>query len=284
MKKLPLAFLLLLIGCSSSGCTKQEQSSTEDNFIGIWEEVDLETKSTYQKAIVTEDIISLYWVMDATEALYWSGSYDGGNTTFTSINDLQQRESDFLASDEKEKIFTYADGYLTYSVSMMDIIMEIQLVQVSDELPTIEPSTAYTTIDKGDALFSLPSDWIASTSMGMDYFYVSENPKDGFLIYTNNALDDTLSEEDLQSFYEEVANSFAASAQEDTLHHQYLEDSNCLRVDFVQMIEDSPFEVQFYSFVRNNNGFGFSFVFPEGSMAQYQETIDTIVSGIQFDR
>jgi len=143
-----IALTLAFSACGSSdqpaangdNAVQQEQKQEEKvlSLVGTWKQTNANSETTYHKAVITEDRIEVYWIMEDadTEALYWAGTYEAPTTsdkkyTWDSANDTEATSSALLASSDPTKTFTYDDGVLSYSASAMGVTqtVELELVQ-----------------------------------------------------------------------------------------------------------------------------------------------------------
>lgn len=96
----------------------REQNGSDDSFHGI---------------LISGDTIEIYWVSEGGNAasLYWAGSYvpppDGKEPyTWVSENDVTRTSAAQLASGESSKTFTYQNGILSYSASVLGVTTTIE--------------------------------------------------------------------------------------------------------------------------------------------------------------
>ena len=93
---------------------------------GEWKEaVD---SDSYHGIYINGDTIEIYWVSDGgrSRSLYWMGSFDAppdGTEPYSweSVNDSSQTSAALVASGETTKTFTYENGKLTYSASVLGV-------------------------------------------------------------------------------------------------------------------------------------------------------------------
>lgn len=96
----------------------REQNGSDDSFHGV---------------LISGDTIEIYWVSEGGSAtsLYWAGSFtpppDGSEPyTWVSENDITRTSAAQLASGESTKTFTYQNGILTYSASVLGVTTTIE--------------------------------------------------------------------------------------------------------------------------------------------------------------
>lgn len=131
--------MLSLCACGSSGSTTDapaadSKQATPPNLVGEWEAKLSDEVS--QKATITDDSITVDWVVDGDSMLYWAGTYTTPTTadepyTWDSQNDTEQTSTALMASPDETKTFTYQDGKITYDV-------------------TVDGSTVTATLEKAD--------------------------------------------------------------------------------------------------------------------------------------
>lgn len=128
----------------------RENNGSDESFHGIW---------------ISGDTIEIYWVSEGGNAasLYWAGSYapppDGKEPyTWVSENDVNRTSAAQLASGERTKTFTYQNGILSYSASVLGVTTTIEAkkypwMPVEDE----EGNLVIPPADKGDQETPPPS-------------------------------------------------------------------------------------------------------------------------------
>lgn len=126
---------------------------------GVWTQVD--AGDSYQQATIQGDAIEINWIgTDGTSALYWAGSFAAPTTadepyTWTSTNDTSKTSGALMASSDETKDFTYEDGTISYSVSMMGVTTTVQLEKSGEVEASSDASASGTTTDgEGVATFA----------------------------------------------------------------------------------------------------------------------------------
>lgn len=133
MKRLLVVLITLTLGLALSACGGSAEPATPADLSGDWSA----KEPISMWATITEDEISVYWFDEAAESksLYWAGSYtpptEPGEFSWTSINDKDQTDSALLASGVDEKVFTYKDGEISYSVTRMGTTSTVRLKRVN---------------------------------------------------------------------------------------------------------------------------------------------------------
>lgn len=131
-----IALLMGLTSCSSnvSNDKSEDEPSLPPDLSGQWKQVNAESENSYYGAIIDDDVIEIYLVSDNgdTRSLYWAGSYTAPNTAeypyfWESQNDKAKTEFALFASGDDTKTFTYKDGQISYSASMMGTTSKVRL-------------------------------------------------------------------------------------------------------------------------------------------------------------
>lgn len=98
---------------------------------GEWRETGEE--ESFHGIYITGDTIEIYWVSDGgrSRSLYWVGSFeappDGSEPySWQSQNDTSRTSAALVASGESVKTFTYENGKLTYSASVLGVTTTVQ--------------------------------------------------------------------------------------------------------------------------------------------------------------
>lgn len=144
------SMMLLLGGCGSSETVTPTEKATKPveetatpteekkdeklSLIGTWKQTNSESEDSYQKAVISEDSIEVYWVSDggATEALYWAGTYEEATTNdkeyvWSSVNDTEKTSVAIMASDAESKEFRYKNGVISYSLTALGETMTVEM-------------------------------------------------------------------------------------------------------------------------------------------------------------
>ena len=143
MKRIIVFVLTLGIVMGSAGVVSAQEAETASNqagassdLTGNWIQKDVEGSELIQTGIIQDGTIDLFWVHGdgSGSNLYWSGDFDvpeENGASFTSTNTKSKTGYALMASKEDTKEFTYADGELRYTVSMLG--QEIPVVLVKAE-------------------------------------------------------------------------------------------------------------------------------------------------------
>lgn len=179
-----LTLTFVMTGCGDAGAPNPKNGTKATNsgftdLMGNWKQVDGSSDTSYQVAVITADTITVYWVLDDSQSLYWEGSFTAPTAEtepykWVSTNDHDKTDLAMLASSDDTKEFTYKDGQVTYSVSAMGTTKTIKLkkttenvVQEEAEGITAKPSIKeYSTGQTWtvDGQWSLTVDSIAETT------------------------------------------------------------------------------------------------------------------------
>ena len=116
----------------ADAAAQQEEAPQPSDLTGEWVQVNSNAEDSYQTATITDDTITVNWVMPDTTALYWAGSFEAPTTadepySWDSANDTEQTANALLASPDETKTFTYEDGQISYSVSAMGVTTTVKL-------------------------------------------------------------------------------------------------------------------------------------------------------------
>lgn len=114
-------FATALVGCGGS----TPQSTAPSSLVGTWKSAD-----PPMAAHISSNTIQIDWVDD--EALYWKGTMPTALTNGTKVvsaGDTKAMDESFLASLDTEKEFTYVDGKLTFSMSMLGVTRTVYLTR-----------------------------------------------------------------------------------------------------------------------------------------------------------
>lgn len=112
----------------------ETQNTTVPNLIGEWKQVNSNSETSYQVATVNANSIEVYW-FDAdgeSKSLYWIGTFVPPTTSdepysWESVGDISQMEFALMASTDETKLFTYENGQITYSTSILGVTSTTRL-------------------------------------------------------------------------------------------------------------------------------------------------------------
>lgn len=93
---------------------------------GKWKQSNSKAEDAWQAITIKKGVIQIWWVSDGgdTRSVYWVGSYVNPKASedayeWTSKRDKKKTDSALLASTARTKKFTYANGVLSYEVTML---------------------------------------------------------------------------------------------------------------------------------------------------------------------
>ena len=94
------------------------------------------SEESFHGVLISGNTIEIYWVSEGGQAasLYWAGSYtpppDGKEPyTWVSEDDVTRTSAAQLASGERTKTFTYQNGILSYSASVLGVSTTIEAIK-----------------------------------------------------------------------------------------------------------------------------------------------------------
>lgn len=159
---------------------EQKQKAEPLVLTGTWESENKD--GSYQEAIISDSTISVNWVSDdgATTSIYWIGTYTAPSSnsdeySWTSERDKEKTDSAIMASSDDTKDFTYKDGKISYSVSLLGTTTTCELTKVSDEIP--ESSKEDTQVSESQKSEEVPgtTEKSSSTSENSQYDITNQN-------------------------------------------------------------------------------------------------------------
>lgn len=138
-----------LTGCSATSEPSSPQSSAVNDaqssvppvaetvsLVGEWEQSNKNSPTNFQRAVITDDTIEIYWIADDEDvkSLYWAGSIDPTiehtkHFTWDSKNDLTKTESALLASTSESKTFTFDNDEISYDVTALGTTTTVRLAR-----------------------------------------------------------------------------------------------------------------------------------------------------------
>ena len=106
-------------------------STVPPDLYGEWKEVS--DGDSYHGIYISGNTIEIYWVSNGgtSRSLYWVGTFDAppdGKEPYSwqSQNDTSRTSAALVASGESVKTFTYENGKLTYSASVLGVTTTVQ--------------------------------------------------------------------------------------------------------------------------------------------------------------
>lgn len=150
------AALLVLGGCappaaapspapavSSDAQSPTSQSTTPApspqplDLAGKWKQTNSKADTAWQAITITKNTIDIQWVSDNgdTKSVYWVGTFPAPKTTadayeWISKRDRKKTDGAALASTAKTKAFAYANGVLSYEVTMLGTTTTVKAERV----------------------------------------------------------------------------------------------------------------------------------------------------------
>jgi len=127
---LSLSLVLPLAACGSDS----KENDVPPDLEGQWKQVNSTDEDSFHGAIIDGDEIEIYFVSNDGDSrtLYWAGSFTEPDTaeepySWVSQNDKDKTGRAILVSPDDTKAFTYADGQISYSSSMMGTTTTVRL-------------------------------------------------------------------------------------------------------------------------------------------------------------
>lgn len=141
---------------ASAPDSQQQAEPQPPELTGTWKQVNSNSETSYQTAVIQGETIEVYWTDESTDtdSLYWAGSFSAPTTTdepytWDSKNDTQKTSSALLASGDDTKTFTYENGQISYSVSAMGTTQTVKLERTGDAPVANTPTEPTAAADTG---------------------------------------------------------------------------------------------------------------------------------------
>lgn len=147
-----IAFIAMaLAGCSAQDATSvpsagsppaiaaQEPQSTAPvpavpDLAGDWKQTNSNSDEDFMTATISDDVIAVDWELGSQDvtAVYWVGTFEAPTDatepfTWTSKRDGSKTDSALMASTDDTKDFTYADGAISYKVTIQGVSATVVL-------------------------------------------------------------------------------------------------------------------------------------------------------------
>ena len=151
---LVLASALTLTSCSGSGSDNPKASDSNNSSsgaqadaksaIGTWKQEDSASEDGWMEASITDDVITIEWVMDNGEnrMIYWIGTFDAqaaaSGETVSSNRDTVATASEWMAASSNKKDFSIDDDSLTFKVAIEDKEFTTHMKKVKDDPTTVK--------------------------------------------------------------------------------------------------------------------------------------------------
>ena len=145
---------LTLTSCSDSSSDKPKEdgsiNSTSDaqadakSVNGTWKQEDSASEDGWMEASITDDVITIEWVMDNGEnrMIYWIGTFDAqaaaSGETVSSNRDTVATASEWMAALSDKKDFSIEDDTLTFQVAIEDKEFTTHMKKVKDDPTTVK--------------------------------------------------------------------------------------------------------------------------------------------------
>lgn len=154
MKKLIAPIVLVaafaLAGCSAGGAAPAstspaatveakpvEEAPPAPDLTGGWKQSNSQSETDFMTATIADGVISVNWELGSEDitAVYWVGTFEApADATephiWTSQRDAAATESAILASTDDSKEFTYAEGLMSFTVSIQDQTATVELTKI----------------------------------------------------------------------------------------------------------------------------------------------------------
>ena len=154
LSSLVLASALTLTSCSGSGSDNPKASDSNNSSsgaqadaksaIGTWKQEDSASEDGWMEASITDDVITIEWVMDNGEnrMIYWIGTFDAqaaaSGETVSSNRDTVATASEWMAASSNKKDFSIDDDSLTFKVAIEDKEFTTHMKKVKNDPTTVK--------------------------------------------------------------------------------------------------------------------------------------------------
>ena len=153
LSSLILVSALTLTSCSDSSSDKPKEDGSNNSTsnaqadaksaIGTWKQEDSASEDGWMEASITDDVITIEWVMDNGEnrMIYWIGTFDAqaaaSGETVSSNRDTVATASEWMAASSDKKDFSIDDDTLTFKVAIEDKEFTTHMKKVKDDPTTV---------------------------------------------------------------------------------------------------------------------------------------------------
>ena len=154
LSSLVLVSAITLTSCSGSGSDNPKASDSNNSSsgaqadaksaIGTWKQEDSASEEGWMEASITDDVITIEWVMDNGEnrMIYWIGTFDAqaaaSGETVSSNRDTVATASEWMAASSDKKDFSIDDDSLTFKVAIEDKEFTTHMKKVKDDPTTVK--------------------------------------------------------------------------------------------------------------------------------------------------
>ena len=154
LSSLVLVSALTLTSCSDSGSDNPKASDSNNSAssaqadaksaIGTWKQEDSASEEGWMEASITDDVITIEWVMDNGEnrMIYWIGTFDAqaaaSGETVSSNRDTVATACEWMTASSDKKDFSIDDDSLTFKVAIEDKEFTTHMKKVKDDPTTVK--------------------------------------------------------------------------------------------------------------------------------------------------
>lgn len=223
LSSLILVSALTLTSCSDSSSDNPKEDGSNNSVsdaqadaksvIGTWKQEDSASEDGWMEASITNDVITIEWVMDSGEnrMIYWIGTFDAqaaaSGETVTSNRDTVATASEWMAASSDKKDFSVDDDSLTFKVAIEDKEFTTHMKKVKDDPTTVKElkSTDFSQSFK-DGVLDVPAAKFEITDYrvvkpGEPGNEIGEKPLLVFNYDTTNKTDETLTTTDFVVYF-----------------------------------------------------------------------------------
>ncbi len=187
---------------------------------GSWKQINSNSATMYQMALITENTIEIYWINTTEEsrALYWSGSFEipenpGERFTWTSQNDTTKTNTALLASSDTTKVFTYENGQIFYEVSAMGTTATVRLEKAAQN-ENFEASSSSLPSSSSEQASDVPQEYQNALDSAQRYSQNMHMSKQGIYDQLISEYGDKFSTEAAQYAVDNLKADYKANALE----------------------------------------------------------------------
>ena len=153
LSSLILVSALTLTSCSDSSSDNPKEDGSNNSVsdaqadaksvIGTWKQEDSASEDGWMEASITDDVITIEWVMDNGEnrMIYWIGTFDAqaaaSGETVSSNRDTVATASEWMTASSDKKDFSIEDDTLTFKVAIEDKEFTTHMKKVKDDPTTV---------------------------------------------------------------------------------------------------------------------------------------------------
>ena len=123
-----LAFLIVFAGFKANGADATPSKSSVVDLTGSWHQDPTDATPVNMTAQVLPNHIQIMLASDATNGLYWDGTFDTSPYNSNSFK-LTSTSDETALSQDQFKTFTYKNGVISYEFSMLGKNYTVHLIQ-----------------------------------------------------------------------------------------------------------------------------------------------------------